>query len=265
MKIKTNIFILYLTLFFAVPAFSQESTEPLDNRVMYTKYYVSDFFNDTSKWAWEWDVVYRRQSQLGETDFWTHPLRYSIRPWIAYQYSKLSRISLNPIGVFLTAPRYPLESDLNRSFERELRTTLQFIHYSYLDRLNFTHRLRFEARWRGIDNESARHYYRFRYRMRIRTPLNTDYFYKNNTWYISKYSEVHVEWGPDYGTNFFSQSRNYIGLGYRFWDWTRLELGYLHQYNTRGNNAQMDVTRGPMFYLFLDILSRNNKRYNYSF
>jgi hypothetical protein len=154
-----------------------QEKEFLPNNIIYTKYYVADFVNETSKWAWELDVVYRRQSELGESDFWRHPLRISVRPWIAYQFTKMTRVSVNPIGLFNSAPRFPLESDLNRPFERELRTTVQINSYAYYKRLNFTHRLRFESRWRGIDNpNSPNHNFRFRYRMRTRIPLNTDYF-----------------------------------------------------------------------------------------
>jgi hypothetical protein len=264
MLLRLNIGFLLFSIHFSV-LYAQQEKEFLDNRVLYTKYYVADFFSENTKWAWEADVVYRRQSELGQSNFWSEPLRLSFRPWIAYQFTKMTRVSFNPIGIFNSAPRFPLETDLERSFEREVRTTLQINNYAYYGRLNFTHRMRFESRWRGIDNEDVKHNFRFRYRIRLRTPLNTDYFYANNTLYISNYHEVHVEFGKDYGTNYFSQNRNFIGLGYRFWDWTRVELGYLFQVNTRGNNYQMDVTRGPMFYIFFDILSNNNKRYNYSF
>ncbi|MCC5918084.1 MAG: DUF2490 domain-containing protein [Cryomorphaceae bacterium] len=253
---------------------AQNDVEMLDNRILYTKYYFADFFNDTTKWVWEMDVVYRRQSELGGSNIFSNPLRASFRPWIAYQFTKMTRVSLNPIGVFNSAPRLPLQSDLDnldnldRPFEREYRTTLQINNYAYYGRFNFTHRMRFESRWRGIDNanwpgvESNRpnHNFRFRYRIRTRIPLNTDYFYTNKTWYISQYSEVHVEFGRDYGTNYFSQNRNYLGIGYRFWDWVRLELGYLHQYNTRGNNYQIDLSRGPMFYLFIDLMGKTQHR-----
>jgi hypothetical protein len=265
---KNTLILTFISLFIGVAhTFAQDDDlEFLDNRIMYTKYYISDFFNDTTKWAWEADVVYRRQSQLGEPDFWDAPLRLSIRPWIAYQVTKLTRVSLNPMGIFYSAPRYPQESDLDRPFEREMRTTLQINNYVYYKRYNFTHRLRFESRWRDIDGDGRpNHNWRVRYRLRTRIPLNTDYFYTNNTWYISQYSEMHVEWGRDYGTNFFSQNRNYIGVGYRFWEWTRIELGYIVQFNTRGNNRQVDLSQGPMFYLFMDVLSRNRRRYNYSF
>jgi hypothetical protein len=244
---------------------AQNETEKLDNRILYTKYYVSDFFTPTSKWAWEVDVVYRRQSELGSNNIFQHPLRFSIRPFIAYQFTKYSRLSVNPIGMFRSAPRYPLESDLSRPFEREWRTTVQLLHYAYFGRVNFTHRLRGEYRWRGIDDPQIRQNMRFRYRMRVRIPINTNYFYTDKTWYTSIYSEPHVEWGRDVKGLQFTQLRNFIGLGYRFWGWTRIELGYLLQLNMRANGNQMDLSQGPMFYLFFDVLSRNSRRYDYSF
>jgi hypothetical protein len=244
----------------SVSAQENQQRRMLDNRIVYTKYTIYDFVKEGSKWAWDLDVVYRRQSTLGEGGFGNmlnEPLRFSIRPWIAYQPTKYTRISFNPLGSFLSAPRYPLDGDLNRPFERELRTTLQINHSTYFKRFNFTHRLRFESRWRGIDNlDGPDHNFRVRYRIRTRIPLNTDYFYTNKTIYISQYSEMHIEFGKNYGLNNFSQNRNYIGIGYRFWDWARVEAGYIHQYNVRGNLYEIDLSRGPMFYIFIDYLSK---------
>lgn len=266
-KILQGVSVVILFLCFVSHTVAQhEGPERLDNRIMYTKYTIADFFNDSTKWAWEIDVVYRRQSELGQPDYWSQPLRYSTRIWIAYQVNKLTRVHFNPIGVFHTAPRFPLETDLDSPFERELRTTLQINNYAFYGRFNFTHRIRLESRWRGIDrDDGSRHNFRVRYRLRLRTPLNTDYFYTNNTLYLSKYSEMHVEFGQGINKNYFSQNRNFIGIGYRFWDWTRVELGYIYQLNFRGTAEQLDVSRGPMFYLFMDILSRNERRYKYSF
>lgn len=255
--VKPRLLVLLLLLFTQSIAWGQQEKRELNNRIIYTKYTIADFFHDSSKWVWEFDVVYRRQSQLAQGDFFREPLRMSIRPWIAYQFSKYTRVSFQPLGGFYSAPRFPIESDLNRRFERELRTTLQINHYAYFKRVNFTHRLRFESRWRGIDEpEGPTQNWRVRYRMRTRIPLNHDYFYTNRTWYVSQYSEVHFEFGRNYGTNYLSQNRNYIGIGYRFWDWARVEAGYLHQYNVRGNNYDLDLSQGPMFYLFIDLLSK---------
>lgn len=259
MNQKTLLLFSILSFLAIQAALAQPERRTLDNRVLYTKYTIYDFFKEGGKWGWDLDVVYRRQSLLGEggfENFSRHPLRFSIRPWLAWQPTKYTRVSFNPIGMFNSAPRYPLESDLGREFEREVRTTLQINHSVYYKRINWTHRLRFESRWRGIDQpDGPDHNWRVRYRLRTRIPLNTDYFYTNRTWYISQYSEIHVEFGPQYGLNNLSQNRNYIGLGYRFWDWARVEAGYLHQYNVRGNLTDIDLTRGPMFYIFVDYLS----------
>lgn len=261
-----KIFLLTILLLLSVDSPGQNDPQQLKNKVFYSKYFAADFFNDSTKWAWELDVVYRRQSELNQNDIWSKPLRYSVRAWIAYQFTKMTRVSINPIALFSSAPRLSTQSDLNKPTERELRTTIQINNYAYYGRLNFTHRLRFESRWRNIDDpDGATHNFRFRYRIRLRTPLNTDYFYKNNTLYLTNYHEVHIEFGRNYGTNYLSQSRNFIGLGYRFWDWTRIELGYIYQLNPRSNNQQVDVSQGPMFYIFLDLLSRNQRRYKYSF
>jgi len=260
--------VLLVSLFFAVAVLHGQDDDGPDfreNRIMYTKYTISDFFGEDTKWAWELDVVYRRQSELQGGDFWDRPLRLSIRPWIAYQYSKMTRISFNPLGHFNSTPRFSFEDALDNDYEREVRSTLQINNYAFAGRFNFTHRLRFESRWRGIDRpEGPNHNWRVRYRMRVRIPLNTDYFYTNNTLYTSTYSEMHVEFGPNYGDNYFSQNRNFVGVGYRFWDWTRLELGYIFQLNTTGSH-DFELSHGPMFYLFMDILSRNKRKYNYSY
>lgn len=233
--------------------------QTLNNQVVYNKFTTYDFFKPGGKWGWDLDVVYRRQSELGDPGLqarFSKPLRYSIRPWLAWQPTKYTRVSFNPLGMYNSAPRYPREQDLNSDFEREVRTTLQINHAAYFYRLNFTHRLRFESRWRGIDlDDGPNHNWRVRYRMRLRIPLNTDYFYTNKTWYISLYSEMHVEFGPTYGRNNFAQNRNYAGIGRRFWDWARWEVGYVHQYNIRGNTDLIDLTQGPMFYIFIDYLS----------
>lgn len=248
-------------MLWAVGLFAQNNTgdrQLLRNQVVYSKFTVQDFIKQGSKWGWDLDIVYRRQSQFNEGGLarFEHPLRYSIRPWIAYQPTKYTRVSFNPIGVFHSAPRYPRSQDVTGRFERELRTTLQINTSSYYERFNFTHRLRIESRWRGIDEpEGAVQNWRIRYRIRTRIPLNTNYFYTNHTWYISMYSEAHVEFGRNYGLNNFSQNRNYVGMGYRFWDWARVEVGYLHQYNVRGNLDLIDISQGPMFYLFIDYLS----------
>lgn len=254
----------YGMLFLVHSAVAQDDVMDVDSEfntlnVLYTKWNFSDFFYEGSKWNWDMDVVYRRQGDPGEQNIYENPLRVSFRPWVGYQFAKLTRISISPLGLANTVSRLTVEDDLPARTERELRSTLQINNNAYYGRFNFTHRIRMESRWRGIDNPEIHQNFRVRYRMRVRIPLNHDYFYVNKTWYLNIYSEMHVEFGGDFtGTNHLTQSRNYAGLGYRFWDWARLELGYLHQYVPRSNYYMVDVLRGPMFYLYIDLFSRLN-------
>lgn len=255
MAILANIVCILLVSF----VFAQN--DPVRNinrhRIMYSKWNFSDFFHPDSKWNWDVDVVYRRQSDVDNVEFADNALRLSIRPWIGYQFAKLTRVSISPIGWVNSMERTVVDSDLPVFGERELRSTLQINNNAYFGRYNFTHRIRFESRWRALDQPDIRQNFRVRYRIRTRIPLNHDYFYVNKTVYLNLYSEIHVEFGGDFSTtNHLSQSRNYAGVGYRFWDWARIELGYLHQYMPRSNFYDVDLLYGPMFYLYIDLMSR---------
>jgi hypothetical protein len=239
----------------------------LDQKVYYSKYIVQDFFSEKKNWFWFVDVVQRRQADLGQNNIFANPLRYSIRPYIGYQFNPYWSVMVNPIGYFRSEDRLgKIEDTFNPIGEDELRTTAEILNYSYIYKrgkqwINITHRYRFESRWRDVFDERGRGTqwnYRFRYRIRLRTPLNNKHFYDNNVMYLCNYHEFHLENGSNYGTNHLSQNRNFVGLGYRFWNFVRVDVGYLHQYNWRGNGTDIDMSRGPMFYLIFDYLSKTN-------
>ncbi len=242
------------------------TNEPLrrmfDERILYTKWIVKDYFTDDKTWFWYTDIVYRRQSGLENNNLFENPLRFSVRPFIAYHFGRFTMVHLNPVGLFVSEPRYGQPSDLNAAGEIELRTTFEVTHDSYFKKagqewINLTHRWRFESRWRGVDDPVGPDWnFRLRYRSRFRTPLNNKHFYDNNVFYLVNYHELHVELGKPMNLNHFAQNRNFIGLGYRFWDWARIDVGYIHQYNFRGDGRTLDLSRGPMFYLFIDYMSK---------
>lgn len=245
-----------------VPESSSPPRRMFDERVLYTKWIVTNFFSEDKTWFWYADIVYRRQSGLENNNIFENPLRFSIRPFFARQFGRFTRVHLNPIGLFVSEGRIGQPSDLFSETEYELRTTLEITQDAYvkkagLEWINMTHRWRFESRWRGVDDPMGPDWnYRMRYRTRFRIPLNGKHFYDNNVIYTVNYHEFHVEFGPSVGFNHFAQNRNFFGVGYRFWDWARIDVGYLHQYNFRGDGRTIDMSRGPMFYLFIDYLSK---------
>ncbi|WP_143960640.1 DUF2490 domain-containing protein [Litoribacter populi] len=233
-----------------------------DERMLYTKWIVTNFLTEDKTWFWYTDVVYRRQSGLENNNLIENPLRFSVRPFFARQFGRFTRVHLNPIGLFVSDARLGQPTDLGSQSEYELRSTLEITQDAYVKKagkewINITHRWRFESRWRGVVEPIGPDWnFRTRYRTRFRIPLNGKHFYDNNVFYTVNYHELHLEFGPGVRLNQFSQNRNFFGVGYRFWDWARIDIGYLHQYNFRGDGMTIDMSRGPMFYLFIDYLSK---------
>ncbi|MCC5919558.1 MAG: DUF2490 domain-containing protein [Cyclobacteriaceae bacterium] len=247
-----------LSFFPSLAGFAQESSRDLRHSVIYSKMYVSDFVNTNRDWVWEVDVVARRQDSYDNNNPFSEPLRMSIRPWIGFQFSPRTRYSFSPIGFFHNQDFLGSPEDADLPTIRELRSTFRFMTDQYLGKLMFTHRYMLESRWRDIDNQLGNgtlQNFRIRYRIRTRIPINKSTFFHNNVAYLVGFSELHLEFGRDHGTNFISQNRNYLGLGYRFWDWARVEAGYLHQYNLRGDLITRDISQGVMLYFFIDYLS----------
>jgi hypothetical protein len=246
-----------------------ENNNYLHQPAYYSKYIVKDYLphKDGKKtWFWFVDVVNRRQSGLNDrANIMAHPLRSSIRPYMGYQVNRFVQVMLCPVGYFHSFDRIGKPTDYeNFGYEEELRTTLELLHDSYIKKkgqewVNVSYRHRFESRWRDfthLKGDETKWNFRYRFRVRFRTPLNGKHFFDNNCLYLVNYHEIHIENGPHHGPNKFAQNRNFVGIGYRFWDWMRIDVGYIHQYNWRGNGVDVDVTHAPMFYLFIDYLSK---------
>jgi hypothetical protein len=261
---------LLISLSYGSNAIAQinENNTVLQQPVLYTKFIVKDYLkNKEGKKTWFVfaDIVFRRQSDIdNRANIFAQPLRFSVRPYMGYQIGRFVQVMLCPVGYFNSYDRIGKPSDLiDFGHEHELRTTLELLHDSYIRRkgkewINVTYRHRFESRFRDVTerNGDMKWNYRYRFRVRFRTPLNGKHFFDNNVIYLCNYHEMHLENGPHHGPNKLSQNRNYIGVGYRFWDWVRVDIGYLHQYNWRGNGVDVDLSQGPMFYIFIDYLSK---------
>ncbi|WP_143960637.1 DUF2490 domain-containing protein [Litoribacter populi] len=235
-----------------------------DERVLYSKFIFFDYLSDAKTWFYYFDIIHRRQSGLENNNLIEQPLRTSIRPYIAYQFGRFTRVHFSPVALFISDPRQGQPNDVQQigDSEYELRSTLEITQDAYIKKagkewINMTHRWRFESRWRGVDEPMGPVWnYRMRQRTRFRIPINGKHFYDNNVIYTVNYHELHIEFGPNMNLNHFAQSRNFVGLGYRFWDWARVDVGYLHQYNFRGDGRTIDMSRGPMVYFFIDYFSK---------
>jgi hypothetical protein len=208
------------------------------------------------KWGVGLDFVYRRKSGLNDNFMLSERLRESIRPWIHYQFSPYSRLSISPIGFMYTNEYLGKPSDLNRLPYHEIRTTVQFFHHTKMldGKIMHTWRYRYELRWQeNPSTDSYRYFSRFRIRYRIRYVINGNDFYKNNTAYVAISNEIGLNIGKNVVYNTFNQNRLYVGVGYRVFNTARIELRYVNRIRTRGATGyEFDNGRGVMLGIYFD-------------
>jgi len=120
-------------------------------------------------------------------------------------------------------------SHFNEDLDWENRLWQQATYTSRLGRLVIQNRLRLEQ----IEKDDfVGSYWRVRHLVRVTAPIP-----KYRKWYLVAQEEpffnlTSVEDGPRQG---FNQNRLFFGLGRQVNSWTRVEVGYMHQYkNNRG-------------------------------
>lgn len=257
---------LILGLFFAQSTYGQINPKRtiVRNEVFFAKMNVIDYpLKNRKTLYWFVDAVFRTQSAWDNNNLFSQPLRVSVRPWIGWQFSPSTKLAFTPLGFHSVDRIQVFESDATIRRTWEWRATVELNSDQYWlhkkrEWINFTHRFRLEYRRFDFLEKLGDPYsaIRLRYRLRARIPLNGKHFYDNKVVYGILFSEIHVQIGELIEANLFSQSRNYFGLGYRFWDMARVEVGYVHVYHTRAQWDEMSLGRGLHLYFFIDYLSK---------
>lgn len=216
------------------------------------------------QWGWGADVVYRRKSGLEDKSMFHVPLRFSVRPWVHYQFSPNARLSLSPIGYVRNHEYLAKPEDLLRPPNTEWRTTLQYFHHYKPGNPRFMHtwRYRYEMRWQEVPlQDTWRFINRFRIRYRLRYTLKGSDFYENNNIYAMVSNEIGLNFGKNVTFNTFNQNRFYAGIGYRFLNTVRAEVRYVNRIRTRGATGfEFDHGRGLMLTLYIDQLKGLGKQ-----
>lgn len=113
----------------------------------------------------------------------------------------------------------------------EHRVFQQFITRQRIGRVAVQHRYRFEQRFFTADFRL-----RFRYFLSLNLPLNHKEM-SDKTLYLSAYDEIFLQ--PTGSP--FDRNRLYGGLGFKFNDRLRLELGYMNQYLATTSRDQVNL------------------------
>jgi hypothetical protein len=276
---STLAFVLLLSIT-STSCFSQSSTPPkrdyISNHLLWTTLVTQGKIS--SKFGYQLDIEYRRQADpmhaadpskpVGNDHYsiGKHSYQYAVRSWIQYQPSPAVVFAISPIALFGTWT--------GSSFQPELRPAFQVALNSNLGRVAFMHRYRYELRYFGdkadVDHDevfgsastfhftAATRQGRFRYMLRATIPLNNKTITKG-TYYAVTSGEIFLRTGKNISNaNLVDQIRFYGGLGYKFSDNMRVELGYMNMTAFRFNNpAKNNVEINNILWLRLTIENFN--------
>lgn len=248
-----------LSLMTISPCFSQSSTPPkreyISNHMLWTSLITQGKIK--GKFTYQVDLEYRRQADpmhaadsgksVGHDHYniGKHAYQYAVRTWVQYQLNQSISFAASPFTLFGTWT--------GSSFQPEIRPALQATINHTIGRVSLSNRYRYEFRYFGdkknVDDDqilgdgstfhftSATRKGRFRYMLRATIPLNNKTITKG-TYYAVTSAEVFLNTGKNVNNNnLLDQLRFYGGLGYKFSDNMRVELGYMNMVAYRFNNS----------------------------
>jgi hypothetical protein len=220
-----------------------------------------DYFGGTKKFGYSFDIIVRRQAGLDSGNPLRHRLRESFRPWFVWLIDPLNKLSIAPLSYHYDGGIRAIEANRDGVFRPELRSTIELDSATFLhDRVMLNNRVRFELRHYYPFTEDYRFLIRLRLRPRLRVSLNDKNFYDLGVLYAFGYSELAIHTGSVAAVpNVFNQSRSFLGAGYRFKKYMRVDAGYIYQFNSRSSGTEFLVNHGLMTYLQIDYLSAQYK------
>ncbi|MDO6595721.1 DUF2490 domain-containing protein [Oceanihabitans sp. 2_MG-2023] len=216
MKKKTFMATLIFILVLPFVASSQESN--LGNWLIYIG---NKKLNNT--WNIHHEVQYRNYDAIGDLE------QLLLRTGLGYTFNESKNNILLGYG-YILSENYIGETD-EKVTVNEHRIFQQFTSKQNIGKLKLNHRYRFEQRFVEDD-----------FKMRVRYFLGFNYPLQNkeegkNPLYLSAYNEVFLNTESDV----FDRNRVYGGLGYKFSENLKLELGYMNQFFENSGRDQINL------------------------
>lgn len=176
-----------------------------------------------SKWNIHNEVQYRNYNVVGDLE------QLLLRTGIGYNITENNNNILLGYG-YILSENYKGASD-DKISVNEHRIFQQFTTKQKIGKVGLSHRYRFEQRFVEDDFKM-----RLRYFLGINIPLQYKEDAKNPL-YISMYNEIFL----NTKSSVFDRNRVFGGLGYKFSDTLRLELGYMNQFFETSSRDQINL------------------------
>lgn len=217
MKFLKTVLLPILLLVFLCPNITQAQDSNIGNWLIYIG---NKKLNE--KWNIHNEVQYRNYNVVGDLE------QLLLRTGLGYNITKNSNLLLG-YG-YILSENYIGETN-DKVSVNEHRIFQQLITKQKIGKVGLSHRYRFEQRF--VENDFKM---RLRYFLGIKIPLQ----YKEdgkNPLYLSMYNEIFL----NTESSVFDRNRVYGGLGYKFSDNLRLELGYMNQYFETSGRDQINI------------------------
>jgi hypothetical protein len=217
MTIKQLTFtVLFLAFLTPIATFSQDSN--LGNWLIYIG---NKKLNN--KWNLHNEVQYRNYDAIGDLE------QLLLRTGLGYTFNNNKNNVLLGYG-YITSQNYVNDLD-KKNVINEHRIFQQFTSKQSIGKIGLSHRYRFEQRFVEADFKM-----RFRYFLGLNIPVH---FNKDGEkpLYFSAYNEIFL----NTETSVFDRNRAYAGLGYKFSDTLKLELGYMNQFFENSGRDQINL------------------------
>ena len=216
MKKKTFMATLICILVLPFIATSQESN--LGNWLIYIG---NKKLNNT--WNMHHEVQYRNYDAVGDLE------QLLLRTGLGYTFNERKNNILLGYG-YILSENYIGDTN-EKATVNEHRIFQQFTSKQNIGKLKLNHRYRFEQRFVEDD-----------FKMRLRYFLGFNYPLQNkeddkSPLYLSAYNEVFLNTESDV----FDRNRVYGGLGYKFSENLKLELGYMNQFFENSGRDQINI------------------------
>ncbi len=174
-----------------------------------------------SKWNIHNEVQYRNYNAIGDLE------QLLLRTGLGYSFNESKNNVLLGYGYILSENYINNTDDKNSVSEH--RIFQQFTSNQKIGNVKINHRYRFEQRFVESDFKM-----RFRYFLGINIPFSQK---ETNKYYFTGYNEVFL----NTETSIFDRNRLYTGLGYKFNNSVRLELGYMNQFFETTSRDQLNI------------------------
>ncbi len=172
------------------------------------------------KWNLHHEVQYRNYDAIGDLE------QLLLRTGLGYNLTDQTNVLMG-YG-YILSENYRETTD-DKFQVNEHRIYQQIITKQDYKTMAIQHRYRFEQRF--IENDFR---LRFRYFLNINVPLSKE---EGQPWYLSAYNEVFL----NTDSSIFDRNRLYGGIGYKFSDAVRVELGYMNQFFETSSRDQLNI------------------------